>query len=107
MFKNEIDLPGSVQRAKQIFVEKEAQNQADRNAKNPGKLHGKALPGFSLFAQCRGEYLRLLQQRPRYLCKEIFESLLLDIIILYPVALLMRDRKKERQTFCLPFRNDF
>ena len=55
MFKNEIAPPESVQRAKQISVEKEEQDQVDRNAKNTGKLHGKALPGFSLFAQCHGE----------------------------------------------------
>ena len=55
MFKNEIAPPESVQRAKQISIEKEEQDQVDRNAKNTGKLHGKALPGFSLFAQCHGE----------------------------------------------------
>ena len=44
MFKNEIAPPESVQRAKQISVEKEEQDQVDRNAKNTGKLHGKALP---------------------------------------------------------------
>ena len=42
IYKNEIDPPGSVQRAKQISVEKKEQDKVDGNAKNTGELHGKA-----------------------------------------------------------------